>query len=145
MPSKCQSGGNRVINHLPPPLLQSLVIGRPTGRPRELLLKGKGEFSTFENSASLSNCVRMAREGRGNFPLSHLFLSPFSINSLMRFYTHHYSDSSHQSTLLALKIGVFFYLRLQPFYVQCSGNSRFDPIPIGWSVGPSLFLSLRAH
>ena len=28
---------------------------------------------------------------------------------------------------------VFFYLLL-PCYIQCSGNSRFDPMPIEWSV-----------
>ena len=46
---------------------------------------------------------RMAREGRGNFPLSSLFLSPFSINLLFRFKSHRYPDSSHQSMLLALR------------------------------------------
>ena len=64
---------------------------------------GKGEFPPFENSALLSNFTRMAREGRGNFPLSNLFLSPLSINSLFRFYSHRYSDPSHQSALLALR------------------------------------------
>ena len=94
----------------------------------------------------------MAREGRENFPLPNLFLSPFSINSPFKFYiiiiiiinnSHRYLASNHQSTLLALIF--FFKLRFQLFYVQLSGNSRVNPIPIGWSVGPSLFLSLRTH
>ena len=78
------------------------LLGRPSGTPYRywiVLLRvtfkgGKGKFPPSKITLPLSNCVRMARKGRGNFPLSKLFLRPFSINSLFRFYSHRYSDSS---------------------------------------------------
>ena len=85
----------------------------------------------------------MAREGRG--------ISPFQIYFWAHFQSICYSDSMVIVIqilviiqLLMLKID-FFQFVVQPFYIQCSGNSSFDQIPIRWSVGPSLVLSLRTN
>ena len=45
-------------------------------------------------------------------------------------------------TAKTTKICFFFQFTVPIPYVQCSGNSRFDLIAMGWLVGPFIVLSL---